>query len=521
MDQPTQADQPGSSEEQVGATPGKTPDTNVKVNQPLRCGRYGQDLMAPKGRQNGSQVEADRAQSKIPRLGAGGKMDPALLVSRQSTTALPAAPARAAPTALPNPQAQTLAPELLPSYPDRAKPPQQPAVTKPDSAAANRPGPSSVDDLLTETAPAAAVAKTATAPLPTMTASMAGSAAAMAESVAALARNTAADREAAKAALGQHYRQYRARKAAAEQRNAIAPVNATRAAAAPAAAVTRAGAFPEAGPGVVAAPRVLARDASAAAAPSAVAASASQGHMAGTTHVSAAGVATDTSSQQHGWVHNGAGRIANDVPLRVKYSTSSSGSSSGGNSSSSSSGSSWRDVEASAVQSSEAVPVSLRPLSHQQQQQQQQSHFAVHGKQQQKPNRQQAGVVFRDGHRHQQQQQQRPSNPAALTQPRGEQFPIVYRQSKGTVPGLQIVPEAQAVPQLGPSSSSFTASSSAAVSEDGQVLTDGVNARSEEVRKSNDKLDMLLQSTVKRSQLPGVGKENQVSFTIISQLTQH
>ena len=74
--------------------------------------------------------------------------------------------------------------------------PQQPAVSKSDRAAANCPGPSSVDDLLTATAPAAAVA--ATAPLPAMTASMAGSAAAMAESVAALARNTAADREAAK-----------------------------------------------------------------------------------------------------------------------------------------------------------------------------------------------------------------------------------------------------------------------------------------------------------------------------------
>lgn len=44
------------------------------------------------------------------------------------------------------------------------------------------------------------------------------------------------------------------------------------------------------------------------------------------------------------------------------------------------------------------------------------------------------------------------------------------------------------------------------------LLYGGANSEAEEqVRKSNDKLDMLLQSTVKKTQQSAVGKENQVS----------
>ena len=459
----------------------KTPDTNVKLNQPLRCGRYGQDLMSHNERQNSSnvkQTEADRVQGQKPKLGNGGKVDPALIASRQSTSAPPVVPVRAAPSRVTKPQAEGVARQVVPATGPVAEASQQPNTVPADTAvtygpaadhviraAARGPVAASVDDLLTgvisgapamlEAAPGASQAAPGA---PAMTASMAGSAAAMAENVAALARNTAADRAAAKAALGQHYRQYRARKAAAEQRNAFGNNR------------------PE--------------GASTQAAPAAAAVPVNRGSDAGPSSQRRSADAVDYA--QHRNQSHAAAAAAHavadtgDVPLRMKYSSSSSGSSMG-------SADSWQNTTTEAAMRQNIATTSLHT---QQRHQPQQSRAVVPGSKHQKSAKKHSKPIGLVQGREQQpkQTQQERHKPAVISGQIG---------SSGDVgSGMCQIPAAHWEPASQPVDP-----------QDVQLLLyGGANSEAEEqVRKSNDKLDMLLQSTVKKTQQSAVGKENQVS----------
>ena len=458
----------------------KTPDTNVKLNQPLRCGRYGQDLMSHNERQNSSnvkQTEADRVQGQKPKLGNGGKVDPALIASRQSTSAPPVVPVRAAPSRVTKPQAENVARQVVPAAGPVAEAPQQPNSVPADTAvtygpaadhvtraAARGPVAASVDDLLTgvisgapamlEAAPGASQAAPGA---PAMTASMAGSAAAMAENVAALARNTAADRAAAKAALGQHYRQYRARKAAAEQRNAFGNNR------------------PE--------------GASTQAAPAAAAVPVNRGSDAGPSSQRRSADAVDYAqhrNQSHAAAAAHAVADTGDVPLRMKYSSSSSGSSMGG-------ADSWQNTTTEAAMRQNIATTSLHT---QQRHQQQQSQPLVPGSKHQKSAKKHSKTTGLVQGREQQpkQAQQERHKPAVISGQIG---------SSGDVGGgICQIPAAPWEPASQPVDP-----------QDVQLLLyGGANSEAEEqVRKSNDKLDMLLQSTVKKTQQSAVGKENQVS----------
>ena len=431
-----QQDQPGTGEqveseedkqeedEDQVAVREKTPDTNVKLNQPLRCGRYGQDLMP--SRQH--TAAADAAQSQAPMLGAGGKTNPALIASRQSTSAAPMVP-RAAQAQVPNPKAKDLEGRVFP--PSVSSAVQQPAQTagavtkRPIQTAHTAPAPAgraaptgptlaSVDELLTGPVPKGNV----------MTASMAGAAAAMAQSAAAMAGGTAADREAVKAALGHHYRQYRAKKAAAEERAKAAPSK----------------------PRATAAADNLAGGA--------------QGHA-------------DSAERE-------------EVPLRVKYGTSSS-----------SSGSS----QAFSNRSQDTTSSSSCGQQHAQQPQQQ--HATTCQQQQQQPlhMHQQAGQSTTWASQHQ-------------TASR-----IHYRHSSVAQP-QKATSEAQQGRQLHQQPErrvSNTAGVQPAAPED-VVLQLGSDAyeHDDSLRKSNEKLDMLLQSTVKRTQRAVSGKENKVKVALLA-----
>ncbi len=470
---------------------GKTPDTNVKLNQPLRCGRYGQDLISHKERQqHSSQAEADREQGQKARLGAGGKVDPALIASRQSSTAPPAAPIRAVPVSVAQPQGKGPATHTVPStVPLVAEPSQQPATMQPVRAALN--GPVAVSGAVASGAapdrtapggpPAARAAATAPASvddlltgpgsvLPIMTASMAGEAAAMVVSAAALAKPTPANKQAVKSVLGQHYRQYRAKMVAAEQRNAIPPRK------------------PQ-GPSGTPAP---AKAAAAAAVPAA-AESANRGSEAG------------PSGQQHGHAlleyrqhrsqSHAAGAAAaqesedaEDVPLRVKYGSSSSGSSSRA---------SWQVSAVGLAQRQDTATTSYA----QEQQPQQQRQAGMHDKAHQRPSRKSSRHAdLRHGGNSAPQQAQQERGPLghdALM--RGSQSTLILAtEGHCQVPGSQ----SGSAPKY-------------ADPEDVEIEFFGSNdngivkEQAENVRKSNDKLDMLLQSTVKRTQQGVLGKENQ------------
>lgn len=486
----SQSDQQGSQQEEEPSTAPqaesdakeeectawqKTPDTNVKLNQPLRCGRYGQDLISLKDRQkHSSQTEAGRGQGQKPRVGAGGKLDPALIASRQSTTAVMVAPTKAAPVSLAEqpattPATQMILPRTVPAVAAHAQ--QHDTIhaataasrgaaaaravardPAPVRAASRGPAPEgtavssavpSVDDLLTGRTPVA----------PIMTASMAGEAAAMAASVAALAKTTAAEREAARAALGQHYRQYRAKKAAAEQRNAI-PCNR---------------------------PQGKAHQAAAAPAPDLPINRGSEAGPSGHHH----SVVPDLR-QHHSDSHGASGAAVHDVdteddvPLRVKYGTSSSGSSSRA---------SWQ-VSAVRVGQSQDTAMSSMHLQERQPQQQ-----LVHGSKHLRPARKSSrhaelmhagtGGPLQMDHR---------SEP--LRHDVVESSVVVSRELHSRRPGV-----------VSGSATQFAAPEEVGLQFDGEAQQQQQAAN---VRKSNDKLDMLLQSTVKRTQQGVLGKENQV-----------
>ncbi len=488
---------------------GKTPDTNVKLNQPLRCGRYGQDLISHKERQqHSSQAEADREQGqKAGRLGAGGKVDPGLIASRQSSTAPPAGPIRAGPVSMAQPQGKGCATHTEPrTGPLMAEPSQQPATMQPVRAALNGPGaasgavasgaapdrappggppagraaaaaPASVDDLLTGPSPV----------LPIMTASMAGEAAAMAVSAAALAKPAAANNPAVKAVLGQHYRAYRAKMAAAEQRSAIPPRK------------------PQG--------QAPAKAAVTAAAPAA-AESANRGSQAGPSgqqHSNALPEYRQHRSQSHaaGAITAQENEDAEDVPLRVKYGSSSSGGSSRA---------SWQVSAAGLAQRQDTATT----LYTQAQQPQQQKQPSMHDKDHQRPSRKgsrNADVRHGGNSASQQAQQDRgPFGPPSTTM-RGSQSTLAVRtEGHCQLPGSQ----GGSAPQC-------------ADPEDVEIDFVGGNdtgvgkEQVEDVGKSNDKLDMLLHSTVKHTQQGVLGKENQVKEEIwslwahapLSSLMQH
>ena len=459
-----QQDEPGSAaqaeseeEEEECEVREKTPDTNVKLNQPLRCGRYGQDLISHKERQNSGTMHP--AQGQKPGLGAGRKVDPALIASRQSTTAPPVAPIRAAPVVVAEPQAQGSATQVLPrpvTEPSQQPAPaaRGPAATTEARAAPRSLVPTSVDDLLTGPAPVA----------PIMTASMAGSAAAMAESVAALVASTAADREAAKAALGQHYRQYRAKKAAAEQRNSLGgnrPVG-TSGRAAPAAAVA-----------TPAAPGAMPVNRGSDAGPS------TRHHQSG---------AVPDHRHHRSESHGAAGAahavadIDDEVPLRVKYGTSSSGSSSRG---------SWQNTAVAAAQRQDTATTSLYPQQQQQQQGQLLGHSSKLPRPQKKSNRP-AGMVHGESTKPQQARRETGHHRHASAVSASQSTLVVAGELHRQMPAADSVSQTQS-----------------AALEDVEIQV--ATTEAEDVRKSNDKLDMLLQSTVKRSQQGVIGKENQVS----------
>ena len=423
QDQPGAGDQVESEQdeqeddEDQGAVGEKTPDTNVKLNQPLRCGRYGQDLIP--SRQH--TAAADAAQYQAPMLGAGGKANPALIASRQSTSAAPMLP-KAAQAKVSNPKARDLEGSLFP--PSVSSAVQQPAqtagaVTKRPIQTAPAPagravptGPAlaSVDELLTGPVPKGNV----------MTASMAGAAAAMAESAAAMAGGTAADREAVKAALGHHYRQYRAKKAAAEERAKAAPPK----------------------------PR-----------------------------------ATAAADNLAGGAHDPSGSAEREeVPLRVKYGTSSS---SGGSSQAFSN----RSQDTTSSSSCDQQHAQQPQQQHAQQQQQQPRHM-----------HQQAGHSTTWASQHQ-------------TASR-----IHYRHSGAAQP-QKATSEAQQGSQLHQQPQgrdSNTAGVQPAAPEDVVLqLGSAANEHDDGLRKSNEKLDMLLQSTVKRTQRAVSGKENKVKVALL------
>ena len=455
---------------------GKTPDTNVKLNQPLRCGRYGQDLISHKERQqHSSQAEADREQGQKARLGADGKVDPALIASRQSSTAPPAASIRAGPVIVAQPQGKGSAGHTMPpTVPLEAAPSQQPATVQPVRAAMNGPvaasgvasgaaphraaaggppaaraaaaAPASVDDLLTGPSPV----------LPIMTASMAGEAAAMVVSAAALAKPAAGNNQAVKAVLGQHYRQYRAKMAAAEQRNAIPPRKPQGQAPAKAAAM---------------------------AAVPAAAESANRGSEAGPSGQQHS-IALPEYRQHRSLRHAAGAAIAQaspdaeDVPLRVKYGSSSSGSSSRA---------SWQVSAVGLAQRQDTATTSYD-------QAQQQMQTGMYAKEHQRPfrkGRTNADLTHGGNSASQQAQQE-------VTK-RGGQSSLVATEGHRQMPGSQ----SGSAPKY-------------ADPEDIEIEIFGgndngvVKEQAEDVRKSNDKLDMLLHSTVKRTQQGVLGKENQV-----------
>jgi len=489
------------ADEEECTSRGKTPDTNVKLNQPLRCGRYGQDLISHKERQqHSSQAEADRQQGqKAGRLGAGGKVDPALIASRQSSTAPPAAPIKAGPVSVAKLQGKGFATHTVPpTVPLVAEPSQQPVIVQPVRAALTGPvaasgavasgvapdrappggpsaaraaaaAPASVDDLLTGPSPV----------LPIMTASMAGEAAAMVVSAAALAKPAAANNPAVKAVLGQHYRQYRAKMAAAEQRNAIPPRKPQGATGTPAPA----------------------KAAATAAAPAA-AESANRGSQAGPSgqqHGNALPEYRQHCSQSHAAAAAAAAaqesEDAEDVPLRVKY---------GGSSSGSSSRASWQVSAVGLAQRQDTAST----LYAQAQQPQQQKQSSMHDKAHHRPSRKGSRTAdLRHGGNSASQEAQQERGP--LGPP-----PATMRDSQGT---LVVATEGHC--QL-PGSQSGSAPKYA---DPEDVETeffggddDGVGKEQvADVRKSNDKLDMLLHSTVKRTQQGVLGKENQVGRHIL------
>lgn len=482
QDQPGSSDQAESEEEEDRIVVGeKTPDTNVKLNQPLRCGRYGQDLLPNKQH----TAAADKAQSQDPRLGAGGNVNPALIASRQSTSAAPVvgkagqakapkvnvrssalppsgvppvkrpsieqsdgtvirSPVHAASTA---PAPASRAAPAGPAPAGRAAPLSRPAPAGPVTAGRAAPaGPAhvSVDELLTGPVPRGNI----------MTASMAGAAVAMAESAAAMASGTAADREAVKAALGHHYRQYRAKKAAAEERAKAAPLKPQAASAA--ASDRLAGTT---GPDSMRAP-------------------VSKAAVVSYQHTN---VQLD-SSQQLNRLQYGLDTAAEEeeVPLRLKYGTSSSGGSSQACSSRS------RDTATS-------YSFSQQPPQ-QQHAQQQQSRQHAKVSQQQHPHSMQTGESRVWGNRHQTPSRIHYKHSSVAQAQEAEAEPQqdrqLHQQAHGSVSGAgeQLAPPKDVEGQL------------AGATRDGET----------NLRRSNEKLDMLLQSTVKRTQQAVSGKENKV-----------
>ena len=442
QDQPGSADQDESGteeeEEEQSVVREKTPDTNVKLNQPLRCGRYGQDLISYK------QRATDRAPSQIPRLGAGGKVDSALIASRQSTSAAPVVP-KAAQAKVPNPKALRGGPQVLPptvptvmqpsssDQPDRALshgPAQANALAPVVGAAAKGPGPACVDELLKGPVPRGNI----------MTASMATAAHAMADTAAAMAAGTAADREAVKAALGHHYRQYRAKKAAAEERAKAAEL-----------------AY-QSGPASSQVP-------------------VGQGH-------DAAAVDYHRPSTQHhieepiGGAYQAAER--DDIPLRVQYGSSSS--------SSGSQATSTRSQDTATTScSSEQLPQQQQQHTRPQQRlsamQEQAGGSALSANQHQAPSR--------IHYRHSSAVQSQKAGPQHAQQVRQLQQ---HQHQQGLVTGASIQPEDVEL-----------------------QLADDATGHEQDVRRSNDKLDLLLQSTVKRTQQAVAGKENKVKAVLFAQ----
>lgn len=455
LQQADQQDESGSEEQSDSETEEgkelspvreKTPDTNVKLHQPLRCGRYGQDLISHK------QRAADRAQSQQSQPDAGGKVNPALVASRQSTSAAPMVAQTKAPNpkalmpqakVLPAPVPSVLPPPALGSSSDRAGASgPAPAVRAqadlagPTSRAAPAgPAPASVDELLTGPVPRNSV----------MTASMAGAAAAMAESAAAMAGSAAADREAVKAALGHHYRQYRAKKAAAEKRAKAAG--------------------DLAGNSEYTMPVNTAPDA-----------------VMMTDQHSVTGLESgQLDIQQKPKAGPDAALDRDDIPLRVKYGSSSDGSSS----------------QAASARSQDTATTSCsgQQLS-QQQHAQSQSQHAKQQHQQQLPLHQQAGksALWANQHHtmHAPSRIHYRNSSAAHVQKmnahRAQQDSWQHQQPQRLVTEPEVAPE------------------------DVELHLAGAAAgHKEDVRRSNDKLDMLLQSTVKRTQQAASGKENKVN----------
>ena len=449
-DQPGQAesneDEPQEGADKV-AFRQKTPDTNVKLNQPLRCGRYGQDLITSKQH----SAAADVAQHQVPSHGHCGKAHPTLVASRQSTSAAPMVP-NTAQANVSNPKGRAVEERLLPpsvlpvkqqigsGQTDGAVPKQSlqaasGGLTPAGRAPPTGPAPASVDELLTGPVPRGNV----------MTASMAGAAAAMAESAAAIAGSTAADREAVKAALGHHYRQFRAKKAAAEERAKAAPAK----------------------PVVdsfAAADRLAggARQELASAVGSRTSGAAVVTHQHASVQLE--------SSQQLMKLHSNLESVVEreEVPLRVMYATSSS---SGGTSQGFSNCS---QATASSSSSVQHLPQQHAGASNQQQPQ-------VH---------QQAGQSTTWANQHQ-------------TASR-----IHYRHSSAA-PAQKAEAEAQHSRRL-----HQQPQARAGVQTIASEQLDG--ASNEGLRRSNEKLDMLLQSTVKRTQQAVSGKENKVKVTAVT-----
>lgn len=456
-DQPGQAeseeDEPKEEVDQV-AFRQKTPDTNVKLNQPLRCGRYGQDLIPSKQH----SAAGDVAQHQIPRHAPGGKAHPPLVASRQSTSAAPPVP-NTAQANVSIPKAMGFEGSRLPpsvsfaeqqfgsgqtngAVPKRSIQADSPGLAPAGRAAPTGPAPASVDELLTGPVPRGNV----------MTASMAGAAAAMAESAAAIAGSTAADREAVKAALGHHYRQFRAKKAAAEERAKAVP--------------------PKPVASVAAADRIAggARQELAPAGRSQTSGAAAATHQHASLHVQ--------SSQQlfRPQLKPDSVGEREEIPLRVKYASTS------GSGGSSQAFSNCSQATASSSSSGQQLP----------QQRAQQADAIASNQQQQQHVHQQAGQSSTWAKQHQ-------------TASR-----IHYRHSSaahGAECEAQHSRHLHQQPQV-------KAGDRAGVQTAASKQLDG--ATNEGLRKSNDELDMLLQSTVKRTQQAVSGKENKVNFIAIT-----
>lgn len=455
VDQPGQAepeeDEPQEEEDQV-AFRQRTPDTNVKLNQPLRCGRYGQDLISSKQH----SAAADVASHQIPRHAPGGRAHPALIPSRQSTSAAAKVP-ETAQANVSNPNAMGFEGSVLPpSVPsvahqsglgqtDGAVPKRPTQAASAGLAPAGRaapagPAPASVDELLTGPVPRGNV----------MTASMAGAAAAMAESAAAIAGSTAADREAVKAALGHHYRQYRAKKAAAEQRAKAVPPKPVVAS-------------------VAAADRLAggARQELASAVLNQTSGAAVMTHQHASVQLE--------SSQQLMKLHSTLESVAEkeEIPLRVKYATTSS-----------SGGTSQAFSNCSQATASSSSSVQHLP----------QQHATAGSQQQQQHMHQQAGHSTTWANQHQTASRIHYRHSSAAQARTAESEAQHSRQ-------LHQQPQAKAGDRAG-------------VQTAASEQLDG--ATNEGLRRSNEKLDMLLQSTVKRTQQAVSGKENKVKIIIVS-----